>query len=159
MSQGVPWTPSTNYVLKRDWPITLSLEAGEDVGYDSTGKTWPEPPSTEVGFPLYIGHDGKVYLMTTASTGAYIGISEVPAYSGRKITIRKAGVIIFKVGTTGVDPGDLVQFQHTSGTAGDVIPWTDNDGESKLVGQAITGGTKRVSSTSYSTVQVVLKGW
>ena len=140
-----------NYILKTDHPITFRAEAYEDIGYDSTGKVWPEPPDTTVGLLLQFTGDNQVGLMATGSGAYYAGVNEVPSYSGENITVRTCGIVLLTVGATDVVAGNFVK-QDTA-TAQRIIPLAGGEDPDVVIGQAMTGGT------AGGKVKVILRGF
>ena len=140
---------NTNYILKRDIPITFSAVAASDIGYDSTGKTWPEPPDTTVGLLLQFVDDQTVDLCDVSSGEYFAGVSEVPAYAGERITVRTCGIILCTAGAT-VVAGQPVKVDD--GTSQRVKPAGATEA-TKIIGRAITGGS------TGDKVKVLLRGY
>jgi hypothetical protein len=141
---------NVNYILKTDHPITFPATAFENIGYDSTGKVWPEPPDTTVGLLLQFTGDNQVGLMSTSSGAYFAGVNEVPAYAGENITVRTCGIVLLTVGGTDVVAGNFVK---QGGTAQTVIPMAGADDPNLVIGQAMTGGT------AGGKVKVILRGF
>lgn len=158
-----------------EFTTTVSFESAGtiaiDTSYDET--TWPLPPDTKAGYPLYMTVDGTVGLVSLTNGADYFGISESYATSGSQLAVRKWGVVHLYVGSVNVRAGDLVICEdHSAQVAGDIIPMSSTNSLSApstvqlmekvlkaWVGQAWEAGAARVSSTSGTYIKIMLKGW
>ncbi|MHA1368141.1 MAG: hypothetical protein ACTSRA_00310 [Promethearchaeota archaeon] len=140
---------NVNYILKRDFPITFEATATEDLGMDSTGKTWPEAPDTTVGLLLQFTGDDQVGLCDPSSGTYFAGVSEIPVYSGQKATVRTSGIILVVAGET-IVAGQHVKVDESTSQRVAVAGATE---ATKIIGRAITGGNDG------DTIKILLRGY